>query len=289
MPHEVELKFLLVPESVEKIQQFFEPMVTAPPRPLHLVNRYFDTADLRLQAKKVALRIRQKNDQFLQTFKTKGESSGGLHKRLEWEWPITGFALDQQLLESTGHFPEDIPISSLVPLFETNFNRLAYDISIDGVLFEVALDVGEAIAGSHAKPINELELELRQEATPEAIRALFGLAAKVAETVSVFPSDVSKGERGYYVAGCYPLDDITSAPVDTLQEVFRRWVQAQDYYELTGERTYLTFEEQLRQRLLEKVATIAAMPEVERGSIAGCLGEAHFNPGLAAIKLMSWM
>jgi inorganic triphosphatase YgiF len=295
MSQEVELKFILAPERVADVSAFLGSLGAATPQSLCLINRYFDTPDLKLQQKKVALRIRQKNDKFLQTFKTKGESSGGLHRRLEWEWPIDNFELDQSLLESTGQFPEGLGVASLSPVFETNFDRQAFDITVDGIAFEVALDVGEIIAADKRKPLCELELELRQEATPDAVRALFALAEKIALKVPLFPSDISKGERGYHLAGGYKLADLEAAKPKTLPAAFRCWVNAHDYFQMTGEERYSRLAATFKSALLAQIEADTTIPEPDKRSVAEDL--THFaedrsvadKEGLAAIKLMRFL
>lgn len=46
-----------------------------------LINIYFDTPELILNQKKVALRARKKGDQFIQTLKTQGVVENGVHRR----------------------------------------------------------------------------------------------------------------------------------------------------------------------------------------------------------------
>lgn len=53
-----------------------------------LRNIYFDSAQLALHERKIALRLRQSERAWVQTLKTKGVSVDGLHQRGEWEWPL---------------------------------------------------------------------------------------------------------------------------------------------------------------------------------------------------------
>ena len=292
MAFEVELKFLLPEEEVPAVKRYLADLAKQSPDPLPLVNRYFDTADLRLQSQKVALRIRQKKNQYLQTFKTKGESEGGLHKRLEWEWPIESLELNKALLDETGHFPSNVDIATLTPLFETNFDRYAYDICRDGVAMEVVVDCGKVIANDKSAPLFEVEIELRQEgeASDQAVQSLFSMAESLADVATLFPSDVSKGERGYYLAGCYPLDIIpvpggTLSSKSSLQELYRDWIKSHDYYALTGDSSYQSMMAKYQQELISAVGFIPETNLAQKKTIVQHLEGG--NSGIAAIQLMA--
>src|SRR5690606_27645162 len=60
-------------------------------------------------------------------------------------------------------------------------------------VIEAALDLGEVKAGKLREEICELELELRQGEPA----ALLELAAELAASLPLTPSDISKAERGY--------------------------------------------------------------------------------------------
>ena len=66
-------------------------------------------------------------------------------------------------------------------------------------VIEVALDSGEVVAGKQARPLHEVEFELKAgEPT-----ALLENARALAQAVPVFLNLVSKAEQGYYLAGIY--------------------------------------------------------------------------------------
>lgn len=87
--------------------------------------------------------------------------------------------------------------ASLTCIFETNFQRKTWHIIINDSLIEVALDVGNIIAGPNLEPICELEFELLTGDTS----ALLILATEVAKSVPLRLGKASKAQRGYQLAG----------------------------------------------------------------------------------------
>jgi triphosphatase len=172
-------------------------------RKIQLTNVYFDTPDHVLAKAKSALRLRGTPDQWLQTYKTAGESQEGLHNRHEWELPVAGEALEiPALLEICDDEQAANALSNAAPdliaLFRTDFSRVLWDVEIDGAKIEVALDLGEVTAEVDGKrlttPISELELELKSgnEKGLDTLAALMRGAFLYLQ-----PEDASKARRGY--------------------------------------------------------------------------------------------
>lgn len=198
LPQETELKLWLHPDDVDAFLDHPR-LKRARPVRLTLHTLYFDTPDLKLAKKGVALRVRKAGRRWLQTLKTEGERSGGLSKRLELETPVGGPALDFT------QFPEKIvdkliPAkrrAKLSPVYETRFVRTAWNLRTpEGSCVEVALDVGEIIAGTRRRPICEVELELKS-GKPDA---LFELAGILAQKILLIPYEPSKAARGAQLA-----------------------------------------------------------------------------------------
>ncbi|MBW4936483.1 CYTH domain-containing protein [Marinobacter sp. F4206] len=163
-----------------------------------LVNRYYDTPEAELNGQKAALRVRQAGDRFIQTLKTKGDFVAGAHRRQEWEWPLPSADLDLELLAETP-LAGQVSLSNLLPVFETNFERQVIMLRDEEGTIEVAIDCGQVLSGDHARPLNEVEFELKG-GNP---RSLIGWAKKLAGRVPVFLNLVSKAEQGYYQAELY--------------------------------------------------------------------------------------
>lgn len=179
-----------------------------------LWNVYHDTPDQTLRQQRHALRMRCISDrpwkstasattlrgEWVQTFKSAGSSQGGLSHRGEWESRQPSGQLNPLALRATPWAeldPDGRLFGELVPCFETRCRRTVWTLyRFHGATIEVALDLGEVIAGDRSEPILELELELKSGA-PEA---LFILARDIASVQAVLPCDQSKAERGYRLA-----------------------------------------------------------------------------------------
>jgi inorganic triphosphatase YgiF len=170
-----------------------------------LLNTYFDTPDLALQQRRMAVRERLAGEQWLLTVKTAGQSKGGLSRRQEWEGPTTPGALQFDTLVDDPALAQDLMAlrPNLRALFCTDFERQRWVIGHAGAEIEVALDQGRIhVPGTErSEPLLELELELLSG--PES--ALMALADVFRQTpqgpVTLVPSDASKAQRGMALWG----------------------------------------------------------------------------------------
>jgi len=211
MNHEIELKLRLNTSELPLLEKVLDSNQFISEPTLKLLNRYFDTPAMDLSQGGAALRIRQQgtvdfknsdsigavNDtQIIQTLKTRGTSAGGLHQRMEWDWPLTKVELDLDLIKTSDaqqHLFPELNFDSIAPLFTTDFQRKVWMYRQDETLIELVLDQGEVSTDAHRIDLLELELELK-EGQPEV---LFQLAQQLAEQCPVLMSDISKAERGY--------------------------------------------------------------------------------------------
>lgn len=196
MSFETELKLLLSENSISQLKThaFWKKFAVEGPKTFHLGNIYYDTPDKALNEACVALRIREKNGEYFQTLKTRGESVNGLARRGEWEWSIPDNQLDFTLLSEV--WPEalqGVPAESLEPLFATDFNRTVWLVEFNGARVEAALDQGLVKSGELNSAICELELELVEG--DEAV--LQQIAEALGRDIPLTPSDKSKAERGF--------------------------------------------------------------------------------------------
>jgi triphosphatase len=166
---------------------------------VNLYNQYFDTASLELDKANMALRLRRDGEQIIQTLKGRGRCVGGLFVRNESDWYIDEYALKLDLLDKNC-WPdtlEDVDKTSISPIFSTNFKRtkalLKWCWKGQAVEVEVALDEGAVETNDAQDLICELELEIRHG----PVDALLELAVELASELSLFPSSISKAERGY--------------------------------------------------------------------------------------------
>lgn len=206
MSQEIELKLALNKSAVTALRR--HPVLASAEKcgnARTLVNTYFDTADLTLHARKVALRTRKQGGKLLQTVKCDAGSSGGLSSRPEWEQPFADrfdfSAIDDAALADRLRTLAD----DLVPVFTTRFRRETWRITpTDAVEILLVIDSGTIKAGTREAPICEVELELVR-GDPAS---LFDLACQLAADVPLMPADRSKAERGYRL-----FTDTAEAPV----------------------------------------------------------------------------
>jgi triphosphatase len=202
MAVELEIKLTLTEVSLAKAAAWLTARPDVEPAGTkQLRNRYYDTARGSLNERRIALRLRQQDGQYLQTLKTKGDFYGGAHRRNEWEWLLPGAELDTSLLAETP-LAGDEALEHLQPVFETNFKRQIFMLYREGTEIEVAVDSGSIVAGDNVRPLHEVEFELK---SGEAA-VLLQCALELAEEVPVLLNLVSKAEQGYFLAGQYLPD-----------------------------------------------------------------------------------
>lgn len=127
---------------------------------------YFDTTDGKLRAKGLTYRMRREEGRYVATVKGGGSSTGGLHRRLEWNVPVGDpAAAEIAFFDHTEAGPvlrETVGNDRLVPLFNMVFERHTLLLHIGNeTVIELAADQGQMTAGEKQEPILELELELK--------------------------------------------------------------------------------------------------------------------------------
>jgi inorganic triphosphatase YgiF len=200
---ETELKLSLSAPELPRL--LAHPLLSPAGETQRLLNTYFDTPELALQQRRMAVRERLAGDQWLLTVKTAGQSQNGLSRRQEWEGPTTPGALQFNTLVDDAALAQDLMAlrPTLRALFCTDFERQRWVIAHAGAQIEVALDQGRIhVPGTDlSEPLLELELELLSG--PE--EALIALADVLRQTphgpVMLVPSDASKAQRGMALWG----------------------------------------------------------------------------------------
>jgi triphosphatase len=195
---ETELKLSLSEADLQRLLS--HPLLAGTGSTQRLLNNYFDTPELALQQRRMAVRERLAGDQWLLTVKTAGQSQNGLSRRQEWEAPTTPGALEFNTLVDDAVLAQDLMTlrPTLRAMFCTDFERQRWVIAHASAQIEVALDQGRIhVPGTDlSEPLLELELELLSG--PEA--ALLALAEVLRQTpqgpVTLVPSDASKAQRG---------------------------------------------------------------------------------------------
>jgi len=193
MAHEVELKFDVAPEDVERLRACAA-LADRPPRTADYETVYFDTKSGALRRAGFSLRVRRSGKRYVQAIKRKRGAAAGLFVRQEWEKEVGGFQPDRSapLRAPLKRLVKGDHGAPLVAVIRTRFRRTAWQVARKGSRIEVVLDRGEVRAGKARAPLCELELELI-EGKP---KALFDLAEEIGRAVPLRLGVLTKGERG---------------------------------------------------------------------------------------------
>jgi len=210
---ETELKFQVPPARAAALRSA---VGTVSARTVRLRALYADTADQRLAAAGLALRLRKEGRIWVQTLKGRGD---GLMRRVEHEVELPPQAgepvLDPQRHAGT---PAGEMLSraladgdELRTLYRTEVRRLHRRVRHGGALIEIAYDQGRITAGDHTVPVNEIEFEL--VSGPPA--ALPELAARWAARFGLWWDVRPKSERGLRLAlGHDTVPPVKAAAID---------------------------------------------------------------------------
>ncbi len=213
---EIELKLKLRVQDVAPLRARLDRLGVA--RSELVDSIYYDTADHRLAAAQAALRLRSigegRGRRWLQTVKTQ-LSEAALCVRGEWERPAPKGRIDwsslahsplvQVLGESIAHDGAQArsALAQLHPVFQTVFERTAWDLVLDGVQLEAVIDLGEIRAQDRVEPICEAELELlagSKQALLDVALQLSGAIGRHRADLCLLPYGISKAARGYRLA-----------------------------------------------------------------------------------------
>ena len=199
MANEVELKLLIAQGDIERLlhHPVLETVARRELLPQQLLSVYYDTPDLDLKKHRTALRLRRTGTRWIQTVKTEGKITGGLHERPEWESETAEGTFDFAAIPDPAvreFFADEKIRETLRPVFVTEFTRTSSLLEFaGGDVVELSLDQGEICAEEKRLPISEVELELKA-GNPAR---LFDLALQLQESISLKLENVSKAERGY--------------------------------------------------------------------------------------------
>ena len=192
-----------------------------------LDNVYYDTNQLSLRRRGIALRLRRKGQDWLQTVKLAGSSAAGLSSRPEWEVPYQGHFDFSPIEHAAVREWLERPklLARIVPICETRFRRVTWRFPVAGGAVLLTLDRGWIIAHGRREAISEVELEL----AGAPVQAIFGIAAQLAARVTLTPSALSKAERGYRLySGMLPApvkaESVALSPSMPALDGFRRIV-----------------------------------------------------------------
>ncbi len=201
MSIEIELKLTLSPQFVTDLKSLplLKTYSVSKPVSQKLHTIYYDTPDLILQSKKIALRLRKVDQDWIQTIKYGGSILAGLHQHHEWEQPVCSNQPDfSKITEPTLFelFSDNILRQQLRPIFITDFTRTIFDLLfMQDCRIELCIDQGEVSAEQRTDPICEVELELKS-GTPNQLQE-FAALLKEACYFPMEQENINKAMRGY--------------------------------------------------------------------------------------------
>lgn len=237
MSNEIELKFQINQSDIEQLQNYLNQWVCCDEAEfssqqhlvsqLNLTNTYYDTEDHFLRLNGCGLRIRttetEQSKCFEITLKSKGNSVGGLHERIEINQPLPNDKLDLSVLPE-----EALPngLTQLRPLFTTNFKRQTWLISFANSEIEVALDLGQITSNGQSMPIQEVELEIKQGNKQDLLNFAIELSR-----FNLHLFSQSKASRGYRLLDnlTLTLTVLSSQIEQDLADLLNFWQQNEEY------------------------------------------------------------
>ena len=214
MSNEIEIKLAVSDQAFNELQEHLKNFTCLVHKKQFLSNTYYDYPDHFLAKQKMGLRIRQEDQELTLTLKTNGEVVGGLHSRPEYNVPLTEkeTPTNAQLRELYSF--EQLPSSTLQPIFSTDFNRTFWLVEFQQSKIEVAFDQGKIVAGESEQPICEIEFELKSG----NVQDLFDFVETLPFERDIYFSSASKAKRGYLLGSKQFLTDWLNKWRDFLKE-----------------------------------------------------------------------
>ena len=231
MPQEIELKLILDTELSADADLLLDSLEGVQSKlSTRLVNTYFDTPSRAVHRAGRTLRIRRDGDRWIQTLKRSAQQgAGGLSKRSEWEWDIQSQDLDLNRLADL--LPKTINLSTLAPLFSTDFERKIWLLDFHGSQIVAFIDLGLITASGASEPISEIELEIKSG----DISTLLSLAKYLVAQIPLRVGVLSKAGRAAHLLSqslkpdqqhapsVLRSSEIVTPPSESLAEALIKW------------------------------------------------------------------
>ncbi len=212
---EIELKLLATPAALERIARHpvIRSLKLGKGRSQHLNGTYFDTPELSLRERKMALRVRQEGGVKVQTLKVPaGQSGEAAHHYIEHSSVVASGQPDLARVEDealTKSFAEEALQERLAPVFTTDVARRTYRVEMIDSEVELALDRGKIKGNGKAVDISEAELELINGKPAR----LYELALQLIDSVPFTLGLETKAKRGFKLLKADEAQPVSSAPV----------------------------------------------------------------------------
>ena len=200
MPTEIELKLSASPAAIVAVRRHraLTDANAGRARSTLIVSRYYDTPTNELFERGIALRLRRCGGRWLQTVKGAGDAAAGMHRRTEYEWPLSRGRLDPAKLAGTPWAELFAEASGrLAAVFITEVKRTERALKFaDGTRATLSFDQGSVRAGRKRLPLCEIEIELVEGDA----RRLYDLALALCADIPLTLAHASKADQGYALA-----------------------------------------------------------------------------------------
>jgi inorganic triphosphatase YgiF len=202
---EIELKLATDAEALQRLPRtaLLRSLRSAPVSQKKLASTYYDTPEMALRARGMALRVRHDGTRYVQTLKAplldqngKVRANGGLQHLREFEAELETPAPDLGLIADPAiqvFFGEAGIAQDLEPVFSTDIDRQIVPLEFADSRVELALDSGRISANGADLPVCEAELELKSGRSGH----LYELAMMLHRKVPFRLEQDSKAARGY--------------------------------------------------------------------------------------------
>ena len=213
---EFELKFEIPPRALAQVAAAMRLGKVSRQR---LRACYFDTEEGALGKQGLVVRVRKEGRRWVQT--AKGPTSGPL-ERLEHNVTITGAPAQGTMpaVDLARHAGTPVgrairralslkngdSFAGLVPLYETDIQRVRQSVTVDGSVVELALDRGHVVSGARSLAVCELEVELKQGKPEHAV----GLARHWCAEHGLWLSTITKSMKGHNLRQGQPFGPAVS-------------------------------------------------------------------------------
>ena len=219
MPIEVELKLSATPAAYAAVRRHraLADAKAGRARATAIVSRYYDTPADELHQHGIALRLRRRGNRWIQTVKGAGEAAAGMHRRAEFEWPLSHPRLDAARLATTPWADLFADAAArLTPVFTTEVTRTEQALEFDdGTRATLSFDQGAVRAGRKRSPLCEIEIELVEG----DVRRLYDLALALCADIPLTLAHASKADQGYALARSRPARPVRAEKVALAADV----------------------------------------------------------------------
>ena len=200
-PTGVELKLRIPPDALSRLRssRILRKWLAGRPSQGRVVSTYFDTPDLSLLHRQIAVRSRKIGKRHILSVKRTPSAETRNDGRVEWEKEVAKQAANSRIMNDRAlrRKLSDVKIAGrLKPLFVTDVNRAVWPLKIWNSSVDFAINVGEIKSHGRRLPICEAGLELKSGDAS----GIYTLARELRKSVPFDFASASSAERGYALA-----------------------------------------------------------------------------------------